>query len=268
MAGQTVTWHTSDSTKVTISPSTGATTIATGVAAGISNITATSGSVTSTAPSVVTVTGTPTPVLTTITISPTSQSINIGGVVQLSATCRDQNNAVMAGQTVTWHTSDSTKVTISPSTGATTIARGVAAGTSNITATSGSVTNTAPSVITVTGTVSTLTSIVIAPTSASIIINGTIQLIASCRDQTGATMSCQVTWSSSDIDKATVNSSGVVTGVSEGTANVTASVGLITSNSSAITVSTTLPQESGGGGIVLAIGAMAAAAILMSRKQG
>ncbi len=266
MTCPTITWHTSDSTKATVSPSTGTTTTVTGIAAGTSNITATSGSVTSTAPSVITVTGLPTPVLTTITISPISQSINIGGMVQLTATCRDQNNAIMTCPTITWHTSDSTKATVSPSTGTTTTVTGIAAGTSNITATSGSVTSTAPSVITVTGTVSTLTSISVTPTSASIIVGGTRQLTATCRDQNNVVMACpSLTWDSSDITKATVNSSGLVTGILEGTSNVTASAGIITSNTSVMTVSTTLPQESGGGMVALAVVAIAVA-MMMAKK--
>lgn len=101
------------------------------------------------------VTQTATPVssaslLTSITIAPISTSIGIGGTRQLFATCRDQNGFTMTCPTITWHTSNITNVTVSPSTGTTTIVTGVATGTSNIIATSGSVTSNISTITVVT----------------------------------------------------------------------------------------------------------------------
>src|SRR3972149_6939660 len=85
-----------------------------------------------------------------------------------------------------------------------------------------------------------LTTITVSPVSTSVNVNSTTQLTATCKDQNGNTMTCPtLTWTSSDPSKATVNSSGLVTGVLSGLTNVTARSGSITSNSSTVTVSTT-----------------------------
>ncbi len=91
----------------------------------------------------------------------------------------------------------------------------------------------------------TLTSITVTPSSTSVAVGSTTSLTATCRDQSNNTMTCPtLTWISNNTSKATVNSSGVVTGVATGTAGITASYGQITSNSSTITVT-------GGGGQTL-----------------
>lgn len=89
-----------------------------------------------------------------------------------------------------------------------------------------------------------LNSISIAPTSASINVLGTQQLTASCKDQYDNSYTCPtLTWNSSDNNKATV-SSGLVTGVAAGSANITASGGGKTSNQSAITVASAITCQS------------------------
>jgi uncharacterized protein YjdB len=174
------------------------------------------------------------PVLTTIVVSPTSASINIGSSSQLAAICKDQNTNTMTCPTpLTWSSSDTSKATVD-STGKVT---GIAAGTSNITATYGSVTSN-PSTITVSSTTPTLTSIVISPASASVSIGSMTQITATCKDQNTNTMTCitPLTWSSSDMSKATVDSIGRVTGIAAGTSNIMATYGSVTSNPSIITI--------------------------------
>jgi len=85
-------------------------------------------------------TPTPTPVATSITLSPTSVSLaSLGATFPLSATVTDQNGATMASAWVTWATSDASVATVS-STG---LVTAVANGTETITATSGSARDTA-----------------------------------------------------------------------------------------------------------------------------
>ena len=84
-----------------------------------------------------------------------------------------------------------------------------------------------------------LTSIEITPTSASINVGGTQQMMAICKDQYGAIIACPtISWSSDNSAIANVNpSTGLVTGVAAGgPVNITASGGGKTSNASAITV--------------------------------
>ncbi len=77
----------------------------------------------------------PTPVLTTITVSPTTPSIVIGANQQFTATGLDQFSVPFA-TTPTWTSDNLAVATIDPVTG---LATGVTAGTATITATDGSV---------------------------------------------------------------------------------------------------------------------------------
>ena len=73
---------------------------------------------------------------------------------------------------------------------------------------------------------SIISSITISPTSASININDTQQLSAVCKDQYGNVMTCpSLTWKSDNINIATVDSTGNVTGKVKGVTNITASCG-------------------------------------------
>jgi hypothetical protein len=87
-----------------------------------------------------------------------------------------------------------------------------------------------------------LTSIEVAPTSVSVGIGSTAQLTAICKDHNGSAMTCPaLTWSSSDNTIATVDSKGIVTGISIGTVDITTTSGTITSNKSTITIVATPP---------------------------
>lgn len=82
-----------------------------------------------------------------------------------------------------------------------------------------------------------LTAISITPTSATINVNTTISLSASCMDQSGNSMKCpNLTWVSDNTAIATVDNTGIITGIAVGNANITVSSSDIDSNRSAITV--------------------------------
>ncbi len=254
----TLVWTSSDTSKVTINSSG----IVTGVATGSTNITASANGVTSNT-SLITVTTSP--VLTIIEITPTSRSINVGQTTSLIPTCKDQNNNVMSPcQTLTWSSNDTSKATVN-SFG---IVTGIATGAANITATANGVTSNI-SLIIVGIQTSILTTIEITPISKTLLLGDTIQLIPVCKDQNNnAIYPCPtMTWSSSNVSKAIVNQGGLVTGIEIGTTNITASANNITSNSSAITVTETLPQEEGGAGALLGIAGVAALAVMMSRGK-
>jgi hypothetical protein len=147
----------------------------------------------------------------------------------------------------TWQSSTPAIATIS-STG---LATGVSQGTGPISATLqgafGTVVGT--SNITVTAAVSggaggNLSSLAIVPTSQGVTtLNETGQFIAIGTLATGATedLTNQVTWSSSDVKVATVNSSGLVTGLNPGTTTITA---IATVSGSAVTTATATFSES------------------------
>ncbi len=180
---------------------------------------------------------TPPPVLTTITLSPASVSINTNTSTQLIAICKDQNNNAMTCPTLTW-TSDNPSIASVNSSG---VATGISSGMANITASSGSITSNISIVSVI--QLPVLTTITLSPASVSINTNTSTQLIAICKDQNGNMMTCPLlSWTSDNPSVASVNSSGAVTGIAAGTANVIASSGSITSNISTVTV-TQLPEK-------------------------
>lgn len=244
MTGQSVSWSTSSGSTAAVS-SDG---VVAGIAAGSATITATSAGKSGT--SVVTVTDVPppTPVVTTVTVSPSNPSIQTGATATLSATVKDAQGNVMAGQTISW-SSNSTGVATVNSAG---VVTGVAAGSATITAScagkSGTATVTVTSAPPPTPVVTTVT---VSPPSASVVAGNTVTLSASVKDQQGNVMTGQaVNWSSNNTAAATVNSSGVVTGVAAGSATITAtSSGK--SGTSAITVTAPPPPPPPGTGTLL-----------------
>ncbi|PGH40700.1 MAG: hypothetical protein CRN43_01420 [Candidatus Nephrothrix sp. EaCA] len=101
------------------------------------------------------------------------------------------------------------------------MARGVAPGTTTITATAkdgSGVTGTTTLTVTLTRTLSA--SIAITPSPASVAAGSTQQLTANVLPEDATDK--EVTWSSSHPDKATVDANGLVTGLTEGRATVTA----------------------------------------------
>lgn len=70
------------------------------------------------------------------------------------------------------------------------------------------------------------TAVTVSPNPASVAVGGTVQLVATPRDQFGAPLSGAepAAWSSGDPTRATVSGSGVVTGVAAGTATISASI--------------------------------------------
>lgn len=92
----------------------------------------TMGSVSTSDPTTVTA-----PTIATISVSPSSPSIGIGGTQQFTATARDGNGNVISGVTFTWASSATTIASISMSG----LATGLSAGTAQITASASGVTS-------------------------------------------------------------------------------------------------------------------------------
>jgi hypothetical protein len=172
--------------------------------------------------------------VSSIEISPATQSVGAGSTVQFNAVgiftygshppqTRDVTNLV------TWSSSATNVATINSSGDAT----GVAAGTTSVTASMQGFTGLihANASLTVTGvgsggTNSDITSISIIPSSQSVPSpGGTAQFIPIGSTSSGSTVNLtgSVTWSSSSAQIATIDAStGVATGVSQGSATITA----------------------------------------------
>ena len=235
------TWSSSSTTYATI----GATGLATGVAAGSTNITASSGGVVSTPAAALAVTAS-TPVLQSITISPTSASIAVGATQLFTATGHYSNGSTQTlASGVTWSSSATTHATI----GATGLATGVAAGSTSITASSGGVVSTPAAALAVTAAAPpVLQSITVSPTSASISVGATQQFTATGHYSNGTTqtLTSGVTWNSSSTTYATISATGLATGVAAGSTSIAASSsGVVSAPAAALAVTAAVTTGSG-----------------------
>ena len=179
----------------------------------------------------------------TVSVSPSTVNGTVGQTAQLTAATRDASGNVLTGRVVTWSSSDNTIASVS-STG---LVSEAGAGTATITATSEGKTGQAQITVTAAAPVPVAT-VIISPASTSVPIGSTVQLTATTKDATGQTLTGRViTWSSADINLATVNGTGLVAGVAAGTVAVTAtSEGK--STPAQITVTAPLPPPPPGNG--------------------
>src|SRR5690242_18562468 len=167
---------------------------------------------TTTDTSVVTVAAAP---VASVTVSPSSASLFVGQTLQLGATMTDSAGNMLSGRTVTWTSSNPSVATVNGSG----LAGAVAAGSATITATSEGRTGT--TVLSVSNVpVATVT---VSPASASVLAGQTVQLAATTRDASGNVLTGRsIVWTSSNGPVATVSGSGLVTGVTAGSATITA----------------------------------------------
>jgi uncharacterized protein YjdB len=152
-----------------------------------------------------------------VTVTPAEVGVRVGeGSVQLAAAVVDSAGSPLTGRTVSWTSSASGVASVSTSG----LVTGLTVGTATITATSEGKSGTA----TVTVTVAPVASVAVSPASASVLIGGTVPLTATPKDSAGNALSGRVvTWTSSAPAVATISASGLVTGVSAGSATFTAS---------------------------------------------
>jgi uncharacterized protein YjdB len=170
------------------------------------------------------------PVPTSISISPSSPSVVVGDTQQFSPMALNDDGST-SNITATWTSSSTDIADINLSTGMATAKK---AGTTTITATStGSPTITGTTTMTVTN--SALQSITITDSTSGQIfmIGGTDQLTATANyaDNSTSTVTTSATWSSNNTGVATVTvNGGLVTGVSAGTVQITATYGNMSAN--------------------------------------
>ena len=154
----------------------------------------------------------------TVAVAPATVQLNaLGATEQLTAEVRDQNGNAMAEAAVSWASSAAAVATVSVSG----LVTGVGEGMATITASAGNVSGSA--VVTV---MQPVASVEVSPSADTIGLGSTLQLAAEGFDENGdAVESVQFSWESSDIAIATVDASGLVTGVAVGAATITASAG-------------------------------------------
>ena len=155
---------------------------------------------------------------TTVTVSPaTAQLAALGATVELSAEVRDQAGRVMGGVPVSWSSADTTVAAVD-SAG---LVTAIGGGATTIAATVDEVSGAA--LVTVMQSVG---SVVVSPAADTVAPGDTLRLVAEAFDENGHRVEgAQFTWSSSDASVARVDAAGLVTGVTEGTATITAAAG-------------------------------------------
>ena len=158
-----------------------------------------------------------------IVLAPQKASLMVGSSLSLSAEVLDAAGDVLPTVGVTWTTEDSSIAVVSQDG----IVTGRKAGTVLIAASSWG--KNAVATITVSPALTVMPRvgrIVISPTNPRIDKGESIQLTATVLDeQDRAITGMAITWSSSNTSRATVDSRGLVRGISSGTANITASAG-------------------------------------------
>ena len=155
----------------------------------------------------------------TVTVTPATVQITaLGATVQLAADVRDQHGQVMAGATVNWSSSTAAVVTVDASGLVTAAGNGMA----TITASAGSASGMAAVSV-----MQSPDSVAVLPAEATIAALGdTLRLAAEAFDANRhAVAGADFAWESTDGAVATVEGSGLVTAVGNGTATITASAG-------------------------------------------
>lgn len=153
----------------------------------------------------------------------------VGDTVRLAAEVRDGAGRPLPGVAVSWTSSDPSVATVSGSG----LVTAVGDGTASVTATSGSASGIA--IVTVAQRVASVTVVSAADT---LLAGDTLRLEAEALDANGhAVPGAAFSWSSSNESVATVDDSGLVTAVGDGTASVTATSGSA-SGSATVTVET------------------------------
>ena len=170
---------------------------------------------------------------TTVTVSPaTAELTALGATVQLTAEVRDQRGQAMPGATVAWRSSNATVATVD----AAGLVTAAGNGTTEITATAGSASGSAA--ITVAQQV---TRVAISPAVHTLVETDTLRLAAEAVDANGhAVAEAVFAWASSDTAVARVDDSGLVSGIAEGEATITATTSNV-AGSAELTVAAPAP---------------------------
>ncbi len=153
-----------------------------------------------------------------VEVSPSVDELTaLGATVQLAAEAFDANGHAVAGTEFSWESSDVAVATVDESG----LVTGVSEGVATITARAGDASGSA-----VVSVMQPVASVEVSPSVETIGLGSTLQLMAEGFDENGdAVAGVAFSWESSDVAVATVNARGLVTGVAEGVATITASAG-------------------------------------------
>jgi len=180
------------------------------------------------------------PVLTTITVSPSTATLLVGATQVFTSAPKDQNGNPM-NVAITWTSSNTTVGNVD--------ARGTftasAEGTTTIKAENGTVNGIATVTVSTSTSPPVLTTITVSPSSANVMVGKNQSFIAQTLDQFNQMINAIVQWTSSNSTVGTIDNNGKFTALSKGTTTITASNGSVNGYAT-VTVSTkTKPVDDG-----------------------
>ena len=150
-----------------------------------------------------------------VDVSPPSVTIVSGDVATLTAVPRDSSGHPLTGGTITWQSSDTTIALVSRDG----VVTGIDSGAVTISAMAAGRVGAGH----VRVTPAPVASVTVAPASPSVPVGSSVQLTATPKDARGRVLTGRaITWSSSLTTIATVNATGLVSGIAAGSATVTA----------------------------------------------
>ena len=170
-----------------------------------------------------------------VTVTPSSDTGNVGDAAQFTATLQDSNGNVITGSSVTWASTNTAVVTVSATGYTTAVGPGAAA----IVATSQGKSGQAQITVNGSSGPGPVASVTVSPANTSILVGATQAFSAVLKDANGTVVTGPVTWSSSAPTIAGISLSGVVTGLLAGTSTITATSSSV-SGTASLTV-TALP---------------------------
>ena len=218
LAGRAVAWFTSSAAVASVTDSG----LVLAVAPGTAVVSAVSEGVSGQASLLVS--APPAVAVASVSVSPATSTLQIGSTVQLSAVTRDANNNVLTGRVITWGSGNTGIATVSASG----LVTAVATGSASITASSEGQTGSAAISVSAASPPpppppAPVASVSVSPATSSLQVGSTVQFSAVTRDASNNVLTGRViSWSSSDNAVATVSTSGLVTAVAAGSAQVTA----------------------------------------------
>lgn len=150
----------------------------------------------------------------TVVLAPEVDTVLVGSTVQLEVTLVCHHGDTLTDRTITWQSSNPAIALVS-SAG---VVTGVSSGVAAITATSEGVTASAGVAV-----LAPVDAVTIEPAVVTLDINETVQLAAALRDPGGVVLNRPIVWATTNAAIATVTSTGLVTAVATGAAEITAS---------------------------------------------
>lgn len=151
--------------------------------------------------------------VTSVTLSQTAVTLDVGGSVTLTATVAPSN---ATDNTVTWSSSNASVASVSNG-----VVKAVGEGSANITASAGG--KSATCKVTVSAVPVPATGISLDKTEATLYVSETLTLVATITPANSTERS--IVWTSDNASVATVDAKGVVTAIAPGTCVITAQVG-------------------------------------------